>query len=268
MSEASASAPRRFDVLTITWNNLEGLQRTWDSVSSQDFDNWRWLIVDGGSTVGTVEWLTSLTDERVDWQSGPDGGIYDAMNKGIDRSTGDIVVFLNAADTFSTSQVLGIVDRNQRDHQWQWAYGVMRYIDESGAVEGIHFTPKFSMNDLRLGLRFVGHQSAFFTHHMVEQLGHYRPQFGYAADQEYMLRAAEISAPTPIPHMLADFLLGGVSKDVAPDYFIRSSRQMRKDHDVLVQGNDAIDAVITTGLAVSARVRYFAAKSWRSIAGK
>ena len=74
MSEASASAPRRFDVLTITWNNLEGLQRTWDSVSSQDFDNWRWLIVDGGSTDGTVEWLTSLTDERVDWQSGPDGG--------------------------------------------------------------------------------------------------------------------------------------------------------------------------------------------------
>ena len=105
MSEASTGVPRRFDVLTITWNNLEGLKRTWESVSGQDFDSWRWLVVDGGSSDGSVEWLQSLADERVDWESGPDGGIYEAMNKGIDRSTGDIVVFLNAADTFSTPQI-------------------------------------------------------------------------------------------------------------------------------------------------------------------
>jgi glycosyltransferase involved in cell wall biosynthesis len=252
MAPTNDSGPPRFDVLTITWNNFEGLKRTWESVQEQDFDNWRWLVVDGGSTDGTVEWLSSLSDERVDWQSGPDDGIFDAMNKGIDRSTADIVVFLNAADTFSTAQVLAIVDADQRDRQWAWAYGVMRYVRPDGTVEGIHFTPSFSLNDLRLGLRFIGHQSAFFGRDILDAVKGYKPEYGFAADQEFMYRAAMVQEPAAIPHMLGDFLLGGVSKDVPPDYFVKVARVMRREQHTQVASNDAIDAVVTSALRAGA----------------
>lgn len=249
------SSGPRFSVITICFNNLSGLRDTWASVQEQSFTDFEWVVVDGASTDGTVQWLQSQDDPRIRWQSAADEGIYDAMNKGITRSTGDIAVFMNAADRFSTSQVLAIVDADQRDRQWAWAYGVMRYVRPDGSVEGIHFTPSFSMNDLRLGLRFIGHQSAFFGRELLHAVAAYKPEYGFAADQEFMYRAAMIEPPAAIPHMLGDFLLGGVSKDVPADYFVKVARTMRRDQHTQVAGNDAVDAAVTGALRAGAWAR-------------
>jgi glycosyltransferase involved in cell wall biosynthesis len=252
-SPSAAPAPR-FAVITITYNNLGGLQQTWASVAAQTLGDFEWVVVDGGSTDGTVEWLEALDDARVSWKSGPDGGIYPAMNKGIDRATGDIMIFMNAGDVFSNAHVLERFSASQQHLGWRWAYGVMRYVDDAGEVLGLHFSPRFTINDLRLGLRFIGHQAAFFTRELVHEVGHYREEFGFAGDQEFMLRAAHVAPPAPVAELVGDFLMGGVSDGVAPDYFIKASRQMRQVNDEQVM-NSVVDAGVTGALVAQRRAR-------------
>jgi len=95
-----------FSIVTINKNNLSGLQTTWKSLLSQSFIFWQWVVIDGASTDGAAEWLSTLEDERICWLSEQDNGIYDAMNKGIDLARGAYVHFLNSGDRFAENTVL------------------------------------------------------------------------------------------------------------------------------------------------------------------
>lgn len=95
-----------FSVITITYNNLEGLRRTHRSVQEQNCDDYEWIIVDGASTDGTAGYISALDAHII---SEPDDGLYDAMNKGIDRARGDYIVFMNAGDEFATSDTLAAI---------------------------------------------------------------------------------------------------------------------------------------------------------------
>jgi len=96
------------DVVTVVLNDEQGLFRTWHSLESQSFINWRWIVRDGGSRGKTVDFLKSL-GSRVHWVSEPDGGIYDAMNRGVGMCKGDYVIFMNAGDTFFHTNNLAMV---------------------------------------------------------------------------------------------------------------------------------------------------------------
>src|SRR6187549_1783498 len=88
-------------VITITWNDLEGLTLATESVRAQKYENIEHVIVDGGSDDGTGEWLLNYSPPyESSWVSEPDRGIFDAMNKGVAKSHGDVVVFMNAGDAF------------------------------------------------------------------------------------------------------------------------------------------------------------------------
>lgn len=92
-------------VITITKDNLAGLKDTWHSLKEQkNFIDYEWLIIDGASTDGTLAWLKDIP--KADWHSAPDNGIYDAMNKGLERAQGTWVLFLNAGDTLADPQTL------------------------------------------------------------------------------------------------------------------------------------------------------------------
>jgi len=95
-----------FSIVTIHFNDLEGLRRTADSIIGQtDQSSFEWIVIDGGSTDGSVDYLASL--DRIDiLVSEKDAGIYDAMNKGLARSTGIYVWFMNAGDTLHRNDVV------------------------------------------------------------------------------------------------------------------------------------------------------------------
>ena len=88
----------RFSIVTIVWNNLAGLRRTAQSLRVQQRGLFEWIVVDGGSTDGTVEALGEFSGLIDHFQSEPDRGLYDAMNKGIARASGQYVLFLNGDD--------------------------------------------------------------------------------------------------------------------------------------------------------------------------
>lgn len=102
----------KLSIITINYNNLLGLQRTIESVTSQTWQEFEYIVIDGASTDGSATYLESKNDKITYWVSEPDTGIYNAMNKGIAKATGEYLLFLNSGDHLYSNEVL---DRNQ-DH--------------------------------------------------------------------------------------------------------------------------------------------------------
>ena len=105
----------KFSIITINYNNLEGLKRTYESVVSQTCQDFEWIIIDGGSTDGSKEFIEEHQAHFAYWCSEPDKGIYNAMNKGTQHVTGDYVIFMNSGDAFYDKEVLRTInDMNPR----------------------------------------------------------------------------------------------------------------------------------------------------------
>ncbi len=98
-------------IITVNLNNRDGLQRTIDSVISQTFTDYEWIVIDGGSTDGSRELIEQYQDYIAYWCSEPDKGIYNAMNKGIAHAKGEWLQFLNSGDWFVGNNVLRDVFR-------------------------------------------------------------------------------------------------------------------------------------------------------------
>lgn len=255
----------RFSIVTICRNDIAGLMTTWESVHAQTLTDFEWVVVDGASDDGTTEWLTALNDERVAWRSEPDSGIYDAMNSGIDRCSGQLIVFLNSGDRLAQPGTLNFVDRDQRDRGWAWVVGTMNIVAEDGRVVDINSQDHFRPWALRMGYRSIGHQAAFFSSDLVQTLGHYRPEFGVEADQEFMIRALAISRPAVLHEVVAEALAGGVSFGGQPDAFVLRAQEIREAHGQPLKGSPLLDRGVTMALRAEKVARY---RLWRLRGGR
>lgn len=97
---------RRLSIITINYNNIDGLRRTYDSIVSQSFHDYEWIVVDGGSTDGSKDFIFEHQSDVTWWCSERDGGIYNAQNKGLNHAAGEYLLFLNSGDTLLTPYVL------------------------------------------------------------------------------------------------------------------------------------------------------------------
>jgi len=96
----------KYSIITVNYNNKEGLRRTIESVIHQTFRDFEYIVIDGGSTDGSADVLKEY-DAQIDyWASEPDGGIYQGMNKGIRKATGDYLNFMNSGDSFYSNDIL------------------------------------------------------------------------------------------------------------------------------------------------------------------
>ena len=105
----------KFSIITINYNNKKGLQRTIESVIHQSFRDYEFIVIDGGSTDGSAEVLKEYDAQINYWVSEPDGGIYQGMNKGIVKATGEYLNFMNSGDCFYSSDILEKVSNYQSD---------------------------------------------------------------------------------------------------------------------------------------------------------
>ena len=88
----------KLSIITVNLNNRDGLKKTIDSVISQTFKDFEWIVIDGGSTDGSRELIEQYVNHFAYWVSEPDKGVYNAMNKGVKKAKGEYLQFLNSGD--------------------------------------------------------------------------------------------------------------------------------------------------------------------------
>ena len=156
----------RVSVITVTYNSLHSLRRTAHSVLSQAGVDFEYVIVDGFSTDGTLEYLKSFSSKNVRWISEPDKGIYEAMNKGTRLAQGDYCIFMNAGDRFVSDtviqQMLPLLDETDI------VLGNQIHLNSAGRIDG--YSPSRGAitleNIMRISLR---HQSCFIKRKVLIQ---------------------------------------------------------------------------------------------------
>jgi putative colanic acid biosynthesis glycosyltransferase len=106
--------PPLFSIITVSLENCDGLQRTHQSLTGQSCRDFDWIVVDGGSRDGTLEYLLAHQRDLAWWRSAPDCGLYDAMNIGLVVATGEYLIFLNAGDTLAGPSTLELLAEQVR----------------------------------------------------------------------------------------------------------------------------------------------------------
>ncbi len=179
-------------IITVVKNNLEGLKRTYASLVQQSEQDFGWLVMDGQSTDGTLEWLKQIRRDGFKYHSEADKSLFDAMNKAIERTQTNHFIFLNSGDTFITNDVAARILGNLASGDIDVAYG--QY--EIGAVPGYPRRTRGRKIKSNLEL-FSGvtpcHQATVLSKQAIRKAGLYRLDVGIYGDREWILRYSKFS---------------------------------------------------------------------------
>ena len=170
----------KYSIITVNFNNKEGLRRTIESVIHQTYQDFEYIIIDGGSTDGSADIIKGYNDHINYWVSEKDSGIYNAMNKGISKANGEYLIFMNSGDCFYKNNILeSVAKRNMivgKDYH---------YNESTNQGFVIILPPRLSM------LTFINdtlpHQSTFFKKELFRNL-QYDETLRYAADMKFYLQ--------------------------------------------------------------------------------
>lgn len=216
-----------FSVITAVRNDLRGLTRTWKSVAGQLGVRFEWVIMDGASTDGTVAFLKSLPQGVAVWSSEPDLGMYDAMNKGVERASGEYVVFMNAGDVFSAPDTLRRV-----------MHAIIAAAERPDVIFGAAtFLLRNGRRRLRPARRLesyiwrglpANHQASYFKTELLKKVKY---DLRYRICGDYDLAARLAMGPLRAAYMmdsLVDFRVEGLSFQQPIRLFLESGRVQRE----------------------------------------
>lgn len=176
-------------IITVTFNSVETVADTINSVLWQTYQNFQHVIVDGGSTDGTIELIQKFEDNyrgRLKWTSGPDLGIYDAMNKGVALATGDIIGILNSDDLYVDQNVLEDIVTTFGESNCDFLYADLIYVDRTDLDVT---TRVWIAGDGRFALGWnPPHPTLYLRKSVYELHGSYEAGYKIAADYDYMIR--------------------------------------------------------------------------------
>ena len=191
-------------------NAAATLHETLDSVRSQNYPRLEHIVVDGGSSDGTLDILRAAPDVR--WVSEPDGGRVDAANKGLRMAGGDVVAWLNADDRYEPGALQAVGEALARHPDSAWATGYCRIIDGAGREirHAITSYKNFLLRRWTLGLyltqNFVADPATFVRREALEAVGALNPAYGTSHDYDLWLRVARrFGSPVVLRRSLASF---------------------------------------------------------------
>jgi glycosyltransferase len=182
----------KISIITVCYNSESTIRDTIKSISSQGYDNIEHIVVDGLSADQTLNLIKQCSVAPARLISEPDNGIYDAMNKGIQQATGDVIVFLNADDFYAGDDVVSTMVDFMEINGLDAAYGDLLYIDCQDKSREVRF---WEAGKYRPGAFSKGwvppHPTFFCRREVYEKFGAFRTDMKIAADFELMLRFIE-----------------------------------------------------------------------------
>ena len=180
----------KISIITVVYNNSKTINTAIDSVINQTYNNVEYIIIDGGSNDGTLEIINSYKDKISHIISEKDNGIYDAMNKGINLATGDLIGILNSDDLYENIYILeDVVKEFLLDNNLDILFGDLVYVkkDDTSKIvrkwHSSHYYNKFFENG-----NVPPHPTLFLKRKIYFEAGLFRLDFDLAADYEFMLR--------------------------------------------------------------------------------
>lgn len=176
------SKSKKITIITINYNNLEGLKRTFTSVFNQTWKEFEYVVIDGGSTDGSKELIEQYHDKIDYWVSESDKGIYNAMNKGIKKAKGEYLLFLNSGDKLFNDKVL------EENHSFIKEKDLIYFniIISSNNFSKIRIYPDF-INFSFMFLAGLPHQSTFIKAYLFNELGMYDENLKISSDWKFFM---------------------------------------------------------------------------------
>lgn len=207
----------KVSIITVTYNSAKTLGDTIDSVLHQSHGDIEYIVVDGGSTDGTLDIIRQYArhfGSRMRWLSEPDRGLYDAMNKGIGMATGDIVGTLNSDDFFTSGNVIARVTAAFADEGIDAVYGDIHFVHPDNLQRCVRYysSKRFHPRWLRFGF-MPAHPSLYVRKAVYEKAGGYKLDYKIGADFEMAVRlfhTLHIKAQY-LPMDFVTMRMGGVS---------------------------------------------------------
>ena len=178
----------KISIITPSFNSIVTIRETIESVLTQDYKNWEHIVMDGGSNDGTVELLREYP--HLIWLSEKDEGHYHAMNKGVERATGEVVTILNSDDCYRAGALRKVGKAFEAHPDWDGLFSDIVYVDGRGQEIYRRQEALFDYDVLRFsGVCYVIHQTLFVRKAVHDRLGLYRhKEFLNCCDYDFILR--------------------------------------------------------------------------------
>lgn len=216
---------RRLSIITVCRNEVGSIRKTADSVVKQTCDEFEWIVIDGGSTDGTLEILREYQDRIVHLVSEPDGGVYDAMNKGARLACGKWLLFLNGGDALAGLEVVGSIlpfltgggeDILVGEYLCVWPDGrPARHKSHGTQLDSHHFYR-----------RSVNHQSAIIGSQVFKRFGPYDVSFTLLGDHDFFVRAVLGGTRFQIiRQLIAAYDMSGMSAELKKSSIMKLERK-------------------------------------------
>jgi glycosyltransferase involved in cell wall biosynthesis len=202
----------KISVVTPSFNQAAFLERTIQSVLSQDYPNLEYIIIDGGSTDHSVDTIKKYADKLAYWVSEKDNGQTHAINKGFRRATGDIVAWLNSDDEYCPFALKNVAEAFMADKDIDFVFGNRITIDETGRILRQDRHTKFSFRAQVILLSILSQPASFWKRSIFEKHGYLDESLRFAMDFEFFCRIGSQIKAKHIRKNLARFRWHGTSK--------------------------------------------------------
>jgi glycosyltransferase involved in cell wall biosynthesis len=237
-NKPEAVAPR-ISVVTPSFNSIHTIRDTIESVRTQDYPNWEHIVIDGGSKDGTVELLKEYP--HLLWVSEKDEGHYHAMNKGIERATGNVVTILNADDCHRPGTLQHVANAFQAHPEWDGLFGDIVYVDGEGREIYRREEALYDYDVLRFAVAYIIHQTLFVKKSVHDRLGLYRHKdFLNGCDYDFILRLGQAKCRIGhLPELLVNYRYHehGQSAD------LRITRNMARETSIIRKAHGVPEGV-------------------------
>ena len=225
----------KISIITSVYNNKETIEDAIKSVLSQSYDNIEYIIVDGGSSDGTLEIIEKYKNDIAHYISEPDKGIYDGLNKGVQLATGDVVAFLHSDDIYASDTIIEDIAQEFQKSKVDGVYGDLIYTPKEDTTKILRYwkSKPFKPEMLKQGW-MPAHPTLFLKKSVYDKYGTFDLNFKIAGDYDFMLRvlSAGISV-SYLPQVFYKMRMGGASNKSLKNILLKS----REDLHALQRNN-------------------------------
>jgi glycosyltransferase involved in cell wall biosynthesis len=213
LARSLLGVPPQITIITVCHNSVSTIADTLRSVASQSYINFEHIVIDGGSTDGTIEIIKKFEDKISVWVSEPDDGIYDAINKGIGMSNGDIIGILHSDDLYIDKHVISNVVQEFRNNV-DSVYADLVYVERNNLQNIVRYYDSsiFQISKFAYGW-MPAHPTCFIKKNVYDKYGLYKTDYIIAADYELLVRfyAKHRVSYSYLPKVIVKMRSGGLS---------------------------------------------------------